>query len=248
MAIDDRFAKSLEHFDKEFETDIPKKAVSLVIALIPHVGNEINLLLFKHAQQRVTERIRDVFEAVGERMKQIDETKIDREFFKSDEFMTLLILAIEQLQTTHDKQKLQMLANAIANSGVVGFSSDSRKELFIRIFRDLAPEHVAMLDWMRLKPPPRANVTRGIAREMKDPKGPDLAVLQSLAAQGLVDEYQERERPSISISSLSNERDAKRAIEELIMAPFKRCFRINQFGEDFLKYFDPQIPAPVGRD
>jgi len=52
--------------------------------------------------------------------------------------MTIIVLAVEQLQTTHDKQKLEMLANAVANSGTTAFSRDFRKELFLRIFHSLA--------------------------------------------------------------------------------------------------------------
>jgi hypothetical protein len=238
MAIDDRLEKALDIYSEELDPDLFKKIVSTAINQIPHYGNEINKLLFGDAQRRVTERAKDVFNAVKERVERIEESKIDREFLKSDEFMTILILAIEQLQTTHDKEKLTMIANALANSGVVGFSSDSRKELFIRILRDLAPEHVALLRSML--PTTLPNHTRSIARELKDPQGNDLAILQSLAAQGLVDEFQEKKRPSTSTLDFSSEREARKALEELIMALSTRCFRLNQFGNDFLRYFSEE--------
>src|SRR6266853_84784 len=138
MAIDDRLEKALDFYSKELETDLPKRALAIAIEQIPHLGSQITKLLFGDAQRRVAERAQDVFEAVKDRLDRTDESKIDKEFMKSDEFMTILLLAIEQLQTTHDKEKKTMLANALANSGLVEFSSDSRKELFMRIIRDLA--------------------------------------------------------------------------------------------------------------
>lgn len=243
MAIDDRLEKALDFYSRELETDLPKKALITVIAQIPHFGNEVNRILFGDAQRRVAERAQDVFEAMKERVEQIEESRIDKEFLKSDEFMTILTLAIEQLQTTHDKEKLRMLANALANSGVVGFSSDSRKELFMRIFRDLAPEHVGMLKWMRRKPI-ADHPEHYVARDIKEPQGKDLVILQNLAAHGLVDEFQEKERPSLSVGQFSDERNALRALEKLATALQKRCFRLNQFGEDFLGFFD-QLQAPT---
>ncbi len=242
MAIDDRLEKALDFYSTELETDIPKKIVSTAIAQIPHFGTEINKILFGDAQRRVAERAKDVFDAVKERVEKVEESKIDKEFLKSDEFMTILILAVGQLQTTHNREKLRMLANAIANSGFVDFSSDSKKELYLRIFGSLAPEHVAMLGFMRAKPP-LPQTTRGISRPIVAPSGADLVVLQNLAAQGLVDEYEERERPSISLHNMSSESDIRRAVEKLVTTPSKRCFRINQFGEDFLKYFESQESA-----
>jgi hypothetical protein len=241
MAIDDRLEKALGIYSKELDPDLFKKIVSNAINQIPHYGNEINKLLFGDAQRRVAERAKDVFDAVKERVERIEESKIDKEFLKSDEFMTIVILAIEQLQTTHDTEKKRMIANALANSGVVGFSSDSRKELFMRILRDLAPEHVAMLKSMLPRTLP--NRVRGIAREIKDPPANSLAVLQRLAAQGLIDEFQEKKRPSIPISNYSSKSDATKVLEELIMALPTRGFRINRFGEDFLRYFGAEETA-----
>ena len=55
---------------------------------VPHFGNEINNLLFGDAQRRVAERAKDVFEAVRERVEEFEEGKIDKKFFKRDEFLS----------------------------------------------------------------------------------------------------------------------------------------------------------------
>jgi hypothetical protein len=238
MAIDDRLEKALDFYSKELETDLPKKALAITIEQIPHLGSQINKLLFGDAQRRVAERAQDVFAAVKDRLERIDKAKLDKEFLKSDEFMTVLLLAIEQLQTTHDQEKKRMLANALANSSLLEFSSDSRKELFMRIFRDLAPEHIQMLQVMRRKAVTRSHEHGPMARDIKDPHGKDLAILQSLAADGLVDEYLEKKRPSIPTATYSSQREITKTLEDLLLELPKRCFRMSEFGEDFLKYFD----------
>lgn len=245
MAIDDRLEKALEFYEKELETNIPMKAAKVAIELIPQYGNHIVKLLFGDAQKRVAERAKDVFDAVRERVERLDEQKIDKEFLKSDEFMTIIILAVEQLQTTHDKEKLRMLANALANSGTTDFSSDARKELFFRIFRTLAPEHLAEMQRIRIKQIGSVpGMSKGI--EVKDPKGELLAVLQTLAANGLVDEHQEF-HSGLAPGRFSNENQVKEVIAKFLRTPPMRCFKVSRFGEDFLKFFDEINATPISR-
>jgi hypothetical protein len=236
MTIDDRVGKALEIYEQELKTDIAVKAAKIAIEQIPHFGSQIVKVLFGDAQKRIAERAKDVFDAVRERVERLDKDKIDKTFFESDEFLTIIILVIEQLQTTHDKQKLEMLANAITNSGTTDFSSDTRKELFLRIFRSLAPEHIAELQRIR---PKELNQAPGTIRaiEVKGPKGENLAILQTLAANGLVDEHQEFD-PNMIPSRFSNENQVKEIIGKFMRTPPLRCFKVSSLGKDFLEFFD----------
>jgi hypothetical protein len=233
MAIDDRLEKSLEFYSEELETDIPSKVVKLAIEAIPHFGSYITKLLFGDAQKRIAERAKYVFDAVRERVENLDKSKIDKKFLKSDEFMTIVTLILEQLQTTHDKVKLEMMANALANSGTVDFSADQRKELFLRIFRNLAPEHIAELQRIRAKM--RAGGRYAIT--VKEPRDESLAILQTLAAGGLVNEHQELPQQTIPPLSRITEGELRYIGEQIFITPPQRCFNISQFGEDFLKFF-----------
>jgi hypothetical protein len=246
VTIDDRLEKSIEIYSKELDPDLFKKVTSTVIDQIPHYGTQINKILFGDAQRRVAERAADVFNAVKDRVERIEDAKIDKEFLKSDEFMTILILAIEQLQTTHDKGKIEMIANAVANSGVLGFSTDSRKELFMRILRDLAPEHAQTLKAMLPRPIPRHQGAGAIPIVVKAPRENELAILQNLAAHGLVEESYEKPRPSISISGSPTRSEVKHEVEKLLMDLPTQCFRLNRFGEDFLRFFGADgKPKPI---
>jgi len=150
--------------------------------------------------------------------------------------MTIIVLAVEQLQTTHDKQKLEMLANAVANSGTTAFSRDFRKELFLRIFHSLAPQHISELQRIRMK---KIGTVPGVMKdiEVRGPRGEALAVLQTLAANGLVNEHQEFQS-GIVPSRFSDEKQVKEVIEKFLRTPPMRCFKVSRLGEDFLKFFD----------
>lgn len=226
---DHRIDHALERLAEESRLDGGNDALSAVVASIPFAGSAISSILADGAKRRVVERVEETFRAIKEKLDNVDKTKVDEEYFKSDEFMTILLLAIEQLQTTHDKKKIQMIANALANSGMVDFSSDSRKELFMRIMRDLSPQHVSMLASMRVN---------RIISERTNPTGESLTVLQSLAAHGLVEESYTREQPSIPSRNFANQREARNAIAKLILAPTTHRFRLSDFGANFLEFFD----------
>lgn len=229
-----RVDHALARLAEESQLDGGNEALSALVASIPVAGNAISSILAGGAKRRVVERVEEALRAMKEKLENVEKTKIDEEYFKSDEFMTILLLAIEQLQTTHDKKKIQMIANALANSGIVDFSSDSRKELFMRIMRDLSPQHVSML------------ATMGVHRaafEQTNPTGENLTVLQSLAAHGLVEESYKKEQPLIPNRDFANQREAKNALAKLIAAPTTHRFRLSDFGANFLEFFK----SPDGR-
>jgi hypothetical protein len=80
-----------------------------------------------------------------EEIDKVKEESMNLDYFASEEFQTLLALALEQLQTTHDKDKLKLLGAALAHSGFKEFDAETRKEMFIRALRDLSAAHIQML-------------------------------------------------------------------------------------------------------
>jgi hypothetical protein len=238
MEIDDKLQKVLDNLSEESHFDASKEVLNVVIASIPHAGSAIASLSAGRAKRRILERATEVFRAMKERLEQLGESKIDKSFFESEEFQTLLALALEQIQTAHDKAKLKMLACGLANGGVQEFSCDNRKELFIRILRDLSPNHVRVL--AGLLPPARSlNAGPDLWPVSHEPHGEDLAILQNLASHGLVEDFLKSGRTTISglrYGSQWTESEAVRAVNEALKAAPSRSFRISKFGLDFLKY------------
>ena len=122
---------------------------------IPVVGPAITELPTDLAIQRTNNRMYDMFQHFTNTIRDIGEEKVDREWVRSEEFQTLLFEALRQLHVTHDRQKIEMLGVALANSGAPGFKDDESKELFIRFVRELTQQHIRML-FERCRPQSRS--------------------------------------------------------------------------------------------
>jgi hypothetical protein len=150
MKLPDELDVELDQHRKDSDTAIQDITLRSVIAAVPLVGSSILEIFNGLAQRRQQERLNDVFDAVKNRLHELGEEKIDRQFFKSEEFQTLLFLIIERLHTTGDAEKLRMFGSALANSGSPSFKNDD-KELLIRALRDLAVNDITVLNDYRVK-------------------------------------------------------------------------------------------------
>lgn len=242
---DDKLDQSMREYSKTLEPVIGREGVNAAIALIPYVGGSILSLMNDLAGRRFYERTKDVFEVVKERLEEVGEAKINKEFFKGEEFQTLLFLALEQLRTTHDEDKQVMLANALANSGLNEFSTEERKELFLRILRDLSLAHLRTLKTL-VPVEDRREAGPDFWPTEHDPGGEGLAIFQFLVANGLVTESLKRDTRSLPAQRFGSgwtEHEVKRAIEDYVNRPSAQEFRISRFGLDFLTFLSSTTAA-----
>ena len=121
MSIDEPIEVHLEHLKQELDAGIESgligATVASILSLIPGAGAAIQSLLDGRANDNVQRRWIALFVEMKKRIEEIRASIPDVNFYGSEEFQTLLVLAQEQLWTTHDKEKLRMLAVALANSG-----------------------------------------------------------------------------------------------------------------------------------
>jgi|ERR1700730_9589644 len=234
VTLTNRLTIAIKLNTDEAKLDGGNEALNALIASIPLAGGALSSILAGRAQRRMQERVTDVFEAFKERVEQMQEDKIDQKFFESDEFLTLFTLTLEQTQTTHDKAKLNMLATGLANSASSDFVSESRKELFLRILRDLAPEHVSVLHEMR---PVEQFGRKGVRLPVDSPTGDRLAVLQHVASQGLVTESLHVEKlPTVNFSHPG----AYHMIQKYLETPPSKSYLLSDFGVQFLNFFESE--------
>ncbi len=249
MPIEDKLEKVLDNLREEGRVPHPEmELLNAAIAAIPLAGSPISSLMSGEAKRRVVRRTVEMFNAMRERLEEIDATKIDENFFGSPEFQTLLALAIEQLQTSHDAAKIRMLGVALANGGVADFASESRKELYVRVLRDLMPSHIRLLKELV----PRDRVLDADKKtfwpKQTNPSGEELAFVQTLASHGLVDEFLEQHRRASLSPRYGNEwtiSEAQRVLKEYLSEPPTRCFVLNDFGLAFLSYLGEN--SPIGK-
>jgi hypothetical protein len=242
MAIDDKLEKVLDKLSQEATARTDLELLLAACAGIPGAGGPISSLMAGQAKRRVVRRTVEMFNAIRERLEQVEERNISKDFFESDEFQTLLALAIEQLQTSHDADKIKMLAAALANSGLEQFSSETRKELFVRIMRDLSIDHLRLLKALLPRSgtpddlPP--SVRRRFGPTRREPKGEELAMLEKLVSNGLIEEWLESHRRGSmpSYSSGANPSRIAKQLKDYIDQPPSRCFSISELGLDFVTY------------
>ena len=160
-------------------------------------------------------------------LDRIEEEKIDRGFYDSEEFQSLLLLLIEKLQTTHDRDKLKSFANALANCGNVDFHSDD-KEQYVRVLRDLSVSDLKILNDGRLKGWLSETHVIVYAPEV-------ISSLSRLQGMGLVTEkFTTKE---VAEGRTGSERlDARNALSALLTQPPRKNFHLSEFGERFLRF------------
>jgi hypothetical protein len=135
-----------EHCKRRSRPPLPQEPLpSLKQPITFRSGSALLTLIGELAGRRINSRLNDVVEHFTNRLRDLGEEKIDREWFTSEQFQTLLFEALRQLQVTHDSAKLKMLGVGLANSGAEGFKEEERKDLFIRFVRELTSQHVGVL-------------------------------------------------------------------------------------------------------
>lgn len=239
LEIDDEAKKMLQ--DK-----IVSAGVAGVLSLIPGIGEAVIELMRDLAMQRLNNRVRDMFQHFTNRIREIGEDKVDREWFRSEEFQTLLSDAFQQLNATHDRKKLEMLGTALANSGTPGFRDEERKDLFIRLVRELTPQHVRVLvalapipvqhyDYPAINPvtehvhapdirpraePPDEEIAQWLRWNRRTTLTPrnddDLLALRMLHGFGLVEEKITSSIDEPRLSSISSQAQAREVLRQFI--------------------------------
>src|ERR1700719_736362 len=259
MLMDDELKNSVvaaeirEESEQSIQNMLVRSGVAGAISLIPcGVGATINEMLTQLAVRRTNERMKEMFDEMAGHIRDLGEDKINRDWFSGEEFQTLLFEALHQLHVTDDKHKIEMLGKALANSGAIEFENESRKQLFLQLVRTLPPQHIVALRELLPRTRPK-HLTHESCPDwhlwQQRPKvtGPNLLVLQTLAANGFVEESLESaaKRPSFRQYALRGE------IDKTVAEGFKsfekppiRYFRLSEQGMDFLKFVGA-VPEPV---
>src|ERR1700733_13636648 len=131
MTIDDPIELHLQqikqNLDANITRDLREATVAGVLSLIPGVGSAIQSLLDGQAKANLEQRWLQLFIDFRARIEEVRESIPDESYYGSEQFQTLLALAFQQLATTHDRAKLRLLADALANSGTNPFQGKDKE-------------------------------------------------------------------------------------------------------------------------
>jgi hypothetical protein len=90
MSIDDALQQSIVRLTQQTELLVQNEIANAALAGIPFIGGSISALMTDLARRRLVERTVELAEAMKERIAEIDESKIDVDFFRSEAFQTLV--------------------------------------------------------------------------------------------------------------------------------------------------------------
>ncbi len=211
----------------------------------PVAAAAIHSLFTWKGREFIDRRFVKLLEEMTARLKAIEESVPDQDYFASEEFATLLTLGIQQLQTTHDATKLKMLADALANSGSKEFFADTAKEQFIRTFRDLSLNDILVLKRFPPLLGPGGPIPGG-----QLPYRPKLAYFDHkdessvgrLRGMGLINDNIEPHKPHFIGAGTATEK--QRQFESFVLRPEAPnvSYEITTFGERFLLFVSDAVP------
>jgi len=115
------------------------------------VGAAISGALSGRAAQLAEKNSKQLFVAVGNYVRRLDETKIDRQFLDSEEFTSLLIDILTMNAKTYEKEKIDLFSRVFVNSAMRDSPASPSKETFVRIIGDLSTEHIRVFQFICAK-------------------------------------------------------------------------------------------------
>lgn len=123
--------------------DLP--TIRAIVQLIPHVGGSLDTLLASRAEKLASKRIEKFIDETKQKLDNIDESKIDKEFIRTEEFEEVLRDIINKVKQSFDVEKIKLLSNAFKNSILVSHAKDPLTFTYIEILHVLSITHIVIL-------------------------------------------------------------------------------------------------------
>ncbi|MCG3112957.1 MAG: MarR family transcriptional regulator [Candidatus Manganitrophus sp. SB1] len=152
MANKDTAISKIDQVNTAFSTSpIVKGLIDGGLSLIPFLGQAITSALDTRAFQLFEQNSKSFAEEVKKLMDKVDESKVDKRFIHSTEFVSLLIDILARNAHTHEEEKINLYAKLFVNFTKHGNSETPYKEGLIRIIDELGVEHIRILAFIKEK-------------------------------------------------------------------------------------------------
>lgn len=115
---------------KESMTDLMPSGMGWLragIASIPFVGGGLDHLLFDKYAEIQQKNIKHAIEAMGVKMSTMDEQKVSKEWFESEEALDMLRNLFDRIMYEGDVAKIQSLSNVYCQFGTLEHKDDPNK-------------------------------------------------------------------------------------------------------------------------
>ncbi len=115
-----------------------------LLSLLP-AGGFLDALLFKRMEKSARQRLEELHLKFANDLSKLDESKVDKEYLKSEEFDVLLMKVVAKTIWEHSEEQRNYFRQLLLNSVTVDFSKNPLKETLLGIIGDLSPAHVKVL-------------------------------------------------------------------------------------------------------
>jgi hypothetical protein len=133
-------------------------ALRTLVAAIPVIGSSLDMVLASEGQRIYKERIRKLIVAMKddmhERMETVEDSALDKDYLKSEEFFDLVIRALDATIKTRDEAKRRMYARILTESTILSEREGHSPEEYLELIVDLTPQELMVAralyrDWPR---------------------------------------------------------------------------------------------------
>lgn len=146
MSSKNRFMTKFDETYEQLSTSpLIKGLLDGGMSLVPAIGPAIMSALDTRALKLFEQNTKRFAEGIRNQVNNIDESKLDKQFIESDEFVSLLIDIIARNASTHEKEKTRLFARIFVNSACHSYSKTPYKQGFVQIINDLTAAHIRIL-------------------------------------------------------------------------------------------------------
>lgn len=112
------------------------------ISAVPAVGPAIISATNKKAFELFKRNTKEFADQIKASIADIEESKIDKGFLQSDEFVSILMDILPKVAKAHSKEKVRMFSDMMVATVITENSGVEYKEGFFRIVDELGPVHI----------------------------------------------------------------------------------------------------------
>lgn len=123
--------------------DVP--VLAAIVTAVPYLGGPADRLLSGLAGQRWQKRIERILDATRERLMELDQTTVDHDFLRSEEFECIVARITLAAQVTHEEDELRLFAEILTDIVRHPNVEADQRERYLSLIQDLTGTHMALI-------------------------------------------------------------------------------------------------------
>ena len=114
--------------ERQIISDAALLDIQAALNLIPCVGGVLATYFGEIREKRVSERMRAYFEYFSRRLQKVEDSKIDNEYLRSEEFAELFMQGAEEAARSTTVSRIKRFANILINNALLGAEARERTQ------------------------------------------------------------------------------------------------------------------------